>query len=256
MITSAKNERIKDARTVREGRDPSRVFVEGQRLVGEALEAGLEVEAVLGLPELRSRFEGRMDPALWIDVTSGVMKSLADTVSPQGVALIAQRPQSCLANVWSAPGTPLILVLDRLQDPGNVGTLIRTAEAAGVTGVVALAGSADPFSPKALRSSMGSAFRLPVVTGETGPEVLREAADRGFSILAADGLGAVPFLEVDWRGPLALVLGNEGRGVDPELMGLCQKRVTIPMAGQVESLNVATAGAVLLFEAARQRTGL
>ena len=183
------------------------------------------------------------------------MKSLADTVSPQGVVVIARRPRAGNGDLWSATETPLVLVLDRLQDPGNVGTLLRSAEGAGVTAVAVLEGTADPFSPKALRSSMGSAFRLPVVTELNGREFLEQARTRGCAVLAADGGGAVSFRRTDWTRPTVLVVGNEGRGVAQDLLEACDQRVAIPMRGSVESLNVATAGAVLLFEAARQREG-
>lgn len=253
-ITSVKNERVKFARSVREGREKGLLFVEGERLVEDGLKTGLEIEAVFCVPEMAERYEGRFEAELVV-VTPEVMRSLGDTVTPQGIVVLLRRRDGELGRLWETnrESAPLVLAMDRLQDPGNVGTLLRTAEAAGLTGVVALEGTADPFSPKALRSSMGSVFRVPVETGVVGSDAVEEAKRRGLQVVAADGEATTSFREMDWTKPTLLILGNEGRGVSPELLERCEVRVRIPMMGEVESLNVATAGAVLLFEAARQR---
>lgn len=252
MITSAKNERIKQARAVREGRVSDRIFIEGEKLTTEALTAGVKVKTVFGLEALRDGWIEQLPEECWVDVTVEVMKSLADTVSPQGVVVIAERPKGATDFLSRVP-QGVALMLDRLQDPGNVGTLIRTAEGAGVSGVVATAGTADPFSPKALRSSMGSAFRMPFHHGGEGLSVVQQAREKGWAVVAADGAGAVSFREWDWRQPTLLILGNEGGGVQQALLEGCDQRLAIPMQGEVESLNVASAGAVMVFEAQRQQ---
>jgi TrmH family RNA methyltransferase len=148
---------------------------------------------------------------------------------------------------------PLILGLDRIQDPGNLGTLVRTAEAAGVSGLFAFAGSADAFSPKTLRSSMGSAFRLPILPDVSGLGTLDTCRSRGLKTVVATGETELSHYDYDWRQPTLLILGNEGRGVSAEIMSACDHRVRIPLHEPVESLNVAAAGAAILFEAVRQR---
>jgi TrmH family RNA methyltransferase len=157
------------------------------------------------------------------------------------------------ASVLSEASATLFLGLDRVQDPGNMGTLIRTAEAAGVGGIVALGGSVDVFSPKVLRSSMGSAFRLPILANATVEQLISLRESHGLKIVAAAGEGEIDYTDYDWQQPTLLLLGNEGRGVDAALMSQCDARLRIPLLNGVESLNVAAAGAVMLFEAARQR---
>jgi TrmH family RNA methyltransferase len=174
---------------------------------------------------------------------------VADTVKTQGLILIAERRESTLQQACAGE---LTLVLDSVQDPGNVGALLRTAEAAGVGGIVLLEGCADPASPKALRSAMGSAFRLPVARGITAEDLLDHLAEHRIRAVVTAGVDAVRHTDFHWRQRIALILGNEGNGVRNTLLEACADRVCIQMKGSVESLNVAAAGAVLLFEAARQ----
>jgi TrmH family RNA methyltransferase len=150
-------------------------------------------------------------------------------------------------------GRPLVLVAVGIQNPGNVGALLRAAEAAGATGAYLAFGCADPFSWKALRGSMGSAFRLPHLRRVGARDVLERLAGRGLATIAATSSGEKRYDEVDLTRPVALVVGSEGAGLDEELLGAVSARVAIPMAGGVESLNVAVAAGILLFEAARQR---
>jgi TrmH family RNA methyltransferase len=191
------------------------------------------------------------------------MESLADTVSPQGVLGVVRRlpfqpgysPGSSAEDSanFSVPNPPLVLILDRIQDPGNLGTLLRTAEAAGVTAVWLLKGTADLFSPKVLRATMGSIFRVPIVTNvEAG--AVQELRSQGVGLLAAAvEAAALPYYEADLSKPLALVLGNEANGLADWLKMASDQLVTIPLAGAAESLNAAVAGAVILFEVRRQR---
>ena len=258
IISSSSNERIKHARRVRDGREEGLILVEGLRLAEEALRSGLQVEAALvsaGTAEARlatliTQIEAQQAP-VW-QVRHEVLNALTDTVQSQGVALIARRPQRLLKDFTALPGT-LFLALDRVQDPGNMGTLLRTAEAAGVSGLIALGGSVDVHSPKVLRSSMGSAFRLPLITEATADLLMQFRTGRGLCLVAAAGEGEMDYDHHDWRQPTLLLLGNDGRGVADDLLQACDKRLRIPMANGVESLNVAAAGAVMLFEAARQR---
>lgn len=182
-----------------------------------------------------------------------VMAFASDLTTPPGLIVRADRPSPLPADrpFWSAPA-PLLVVLEGLQSPANVGAVLRAAEAAGAHGVLWTPGTADPWGPKALRASAGSAFRLPLVPFASIKEALTFLTTQGVTPVAADARADRSHTERDWTGPTALVLGSEGRGLT-DLGGLNVERVRIPMAGAVESLNVAVAAGVLLFEAARQR---
>jgi TrmH family RNA methyltransferase len=261
QITSASNEKIKHARKVREGRDTSLIFIEGLRLAEEAVQSGLVIEiAFLEIteqpsPRLTSLCQNLKEAGIPLfEITSELIRSLGDTVQSQGIILLAKRPQKELSKLLETD-KPLLLGLDRIQDPGNLGTLIRTAEAAGVCGIFSLKGSTDAFSPKVLRSAMGSAFRLPLIEKAQREDLLALQQNAGIKIVAAAGEGEMDYTDYNWKQPTLLLLGNEGQGVAPELMEQCDMRLRIPMHAGVESLNVAAAGAVMLFEAARQRRG-
>ncbi len=256
LITSSSNERIKHARRVRDGRERDWIFVEGERLVAECVASGLKVESCFALeepPPSQAALLAGLQCSVF-HLSEPVMDSLSDTISTQGLIVIAERPWPGPDRVFGAEN-PLIVGLDRVQDPGNVGTLLRTAEAAGASGIMSFQGSADAYSPKTLRSAMGSAFRLPIVADVSGAGAVSACRAKGIRCVAACGDGEVRYDDYDWRQPTMLILGNEGRGVEPELALLCDVRVSIPLHSSVESLNVAAAGAAILFEAARQRRG-
>jgi RNA methyltransferase, TrmH family len=259
ILTSPRSDHVKAARLVREGRDKSLLFVEGARLVRDCVASGLAIPTAFHsadpAPEVASLLDDlRRSGARLFAATPEVLASLADTVTPQGIIVLARRPSSDPDSFWSRlPGSPLLVALDRVQDPGNLGTLLRTAEAAGAHGALTLSGSADPFSPKALRASMGSAFRLPLLTGLSTSDLLAAASARHLKTFAAAGGAAASYRDLDWTGPTLLLLGNEGRGIDPGLLAVCDHPVRIPIQPGVESLNGAAAAAVLLFEAAHQR---
>ena len=148
----------------------------------------------------------------------------------------------------------MVLMLSQVQDPGNVGAIIRAAEACGATGVVAGEGTADPFGWKALRGAMGSTFRVPVATGHTLAEAVAAARAAGLRVFATGARDGTPLAACDLRGPSAILFGGEGAGLPQDLQDASDERLTIPMRPPVESLNVAIAAALVLYEAARQRT--
>ncbi|RKW70823.1 TrmH family RNA methyltransferase [Galactobacter caseinivorans] len=207
-------------------------------------------------------------------VTEEVLAALTDTVSPQGVVARCALPQTSLADVV-LPGAGLIAVLARVQDPGNAGTILRAADAAGATGVIALSGTVDLFSPKVVRSTVGSLFHLPAVTGVSLTELGSALSGVGITALAADGYGdtdldvlqddaAARRVGVTAKGaaqrvalsaPTAWLFGNEGSGLSDEELAACRARVAIPLYGAAESLNVGTAATLCLYASARAQRG-
>jgi RNA methyltransferase, TrmH family len=260
VIMSPSNERLKHARRVRDGREPDLIFVEGERLVEECLQSGLKLRACFHEPDPTLRAQRLIDemasrgcpiyPAI-----RGALETVGDTVNTQGLIVIAEKPEFNFDRALQARDgvAPLLVCLDSAQDPGNFGAIVRTAEAAGASGVVATKGSVDAFAPKTLRSSMGSAFRLPVVTGVEGGDLALACGSAKLSMVATTAGGETVYTDYDWRKPTMVVFGNEARGVGRELLERCDERLRIPLSAPVESLNMAAAAAVILFEAARQR---
>ncbi len=259
-ITSPANERLKYARRARDGREPELIFVEGERLIEECLQSGLKLTACFHLPDPNRRAQmiiaemARHNIPLY-PATEAALATVSDTVNSQGLIAIAKRPVFDFNQTLSARdgASPLVVCLDSVQDPGNFGTIVRTSEAAGASGVVALKGSVDAFAPKTLRGSMGSAFRLPVATEVGIEELLANSRAASLKIVATAGGGETVYSDYDWLRPTMVIFGNEARGVGAELLERCDERLRIPLRAPVESLNVAAAAAVVLFEAARQR---
>jgi RNA methyltransferase, TrmH family len=245
-------------------RESQRVFVaEGIHLAQEALAAGAAIEAAVVSPRLLTNEEGR-DLALRLraagvnvyESSDATLDALQDARSPQPVVLIVRRePASLQAVAAGRGGTPLLVVACGVQEPGNVGALLRTADAAGATGFVTTPGSASLTHPRAVRASMGAIFRLPAVEAPL-IDVLEEVHSRQFTVIGADARGVVDQDSADWRGALALFLGGEGAGLPPPVAERIDQRVAIPMAPGVESLSVTAAAAVLLFAAAGQRRAI
>lgn len=177
---------------------------------------------------------------------------VSDTKTPQGVLCVVKRREYCLEDMLEAKDA-FLLVLDNLQDPGNVGTIFRAAEGAGVTGIILSSDCADIYNPKTIRSTMGSVYRVPFYyTGRMG-EVLDRINKAGISAYAAHLDGKCAYDEADYREPCAFLIGNEGNGLRDETAKRAKEFIRIPMHGRVESLNAAVAASILMFEAARQR---
>lgn len=184
-------------------------------------------------------------------VSDAVMKKIADTDTPQGIIAVCKMQNVTLDKLFSKG--EMLLVLDRVGDPGNLGTMLRTADAAGIGGVVLLKGCVDIYAPKTVRSSMGSLFHVPVVSGIGEDNFIAEAKDAGYELLVTSLEGADNLYKADLGGRIAFVMGNEAGGVSANLLERADKRVFIPMAGRAESLNVAMAAGVVMFEALRRR---
>jgi RNA methyltransferase, TrmH family len=187
-------------------------------------------------------------------VPADIFDSVVQTETPQPVAALVEMPDWTWSHVVRGRGAwdPLVLVLAGIQDPGNFGTILRSAEAFGATGVVALPGTVNAWNPKAVRASAGSIFRMPVLSLEL-KECLRDLREGGMRILTTTVHGAEPADMINFTGPVALVIGSEAKGVPDEIARHADASVTIPCPGPVESLNAAVATSVLLYEACRQR---
>jgi TrmH family RNA methyltransferase len=212
------------------------------------------VEAHAGTGARDAAARARQHGARVLEVAPGVLESAAATVTPNGVAAIARRPEVDRAGALAAARRAgLALVLVDVADPGNAGTLLRAAESAGAGAVLFCGGSVDPCNPKCVRASAGAVFHVPVTNGGEAVEVLEAVADAGLRRVATTAHGATPYDRVDLTGPVAIVLGNEARGLPAEVLEAVELTVSIPTVGRTESLNVAMAGSVLCLEALRQR---
>lgn len=237
----------------RSAREEERAFVlEGTKLLREALDAGAPIEAVFIAP-------GAADPAidravdaglLLFELAPGVIERVADTVTPQPVMAVVGMVDVELDAVREP--TFVVVCVD-VRDPGNAGTVLRSAEAAGAGAVVCCTGSVDLYNPKTVRASAGSLFHVPVVAGGDPMHVLDTIAAWGLHRLGTDASGGVPYDQADLTRPVALVLGNEANGLPEGVQRALDGVVTIPMVGRSESLNVGMAASVLCFETARQR---
>lgn len=264
MITSRHNPLAQRARAARDGKLGDLIFVEGVRLCEEAARARLPVEDVIFTAAAAGGDRGRSllarlarAGARLSEVSQGVIEFLADTKTPQGLIALARRPDADRASLERAlPPDPLLVVMHRINNPANAGAMLRVAEAAGASGVVATAGSADLFSPKALRGAMGSSFRLPLWSGAEFAEVLDWCRARGIQTAGTHLEAAHTHTEVDWTAAYAIVMGAEGSGLTEKEARTTDLRIRVPMRPPVESLNVAAALAVILYEAARQRGSL
>jgi RNA methyltransferase, TrmH family len=277
-ITSRDNKWLKKFRTALRGSGPAgpdALGLEGRKLVEGALRAGFTAEALLvteaeeehlaRILQAARASEAGIRQSRILRTTAKLFAGLAGTETPQGIAgLFQQRTWKFEDVLHGIPSrgaglygrnSPLVVVLTEIQDPGNTGTIIRSAEAFGVTGVVATRGAADPWSPKALRASAGSALRLPVLRGMAIPTLLAELRAAKVKIYATTTRGdsVSLFPSETFQGPSAIFIGNEGSGLPAEVEGAADAKISIPMNDTVESLNAGVAASLLLYEIARSR---
>ena len=253
LVTSRANPRVKQLRAAVAGDArlaSGLVALEGEHLLEEAVRSGQAIKTVFVL-------ERRSVPA-WVPggvevirLPVDIFASCTETAAPQGLAALMVPPVSTVESMLT--GTPLLLVAVGLQDPGNLGTLVRSAQAFGATGVLLTAGTVSAWNGKAMRASAGAVFHVPLAASSA--DGMRALQARGVRVLAAVKEDATPAHEAALCGPVALLVGNEGAGLDGEWLGLADGRVTVPCPGAVESLNAAVAGSLLLYEASRQRAG-
>lgn len=253
MITSKSNVRIKQIQKLqasRKSRVESGLFVvEGLRIFREVpkdmlVMTYLTESFLVKYPDLVGDLEYEL-------VSDLVMKAISDTQNPQGILAVVKQPVWAFDQVVGG-ASPCLIVLENLQDPGNLGTIIRTAEAAEVTGLILSHDSVDIFSPKVVRSTMGSIFRMPFIYEENLFNMVEMLHDRGIDTFAAH-LSGQNFYEQDYNSKCAFLIGNEGNGLTEALTQLAAHKIKIPMGGKIESLNAAIAATVLIYEAMRQR---
>jgi TrmH family RNA methyltransferase len=256
VITSRQHPIVKEFRELARG-DRDLMLLDGWHLLTEAASAEIPVEkiAICGPPsssEQRVVDHLRRHGAQIVDVSGTVLNALSPVNAPTGVVASARRP-SVTQTAILKPAPALVLAATGLQDPGNAGAIIRSAAAAGATGVVLDEASADPWGWKALRASMGSAFHVPVLRSRAIGTLINDWRSAGLRIAATVPRAGTSMHNVDFTPPTALLLGGEGAGLPDSLIAAADVRVSIPMRGGIESLNAAVAAAVLLYEAQRQR---
>lgn len=261
-ITSRDNQRLVNARKVRDGKVKNLIFIEGRRLVNEFLRSGLPITECFVIEGFNNRelvTEVAETLANIVEVPERIFRSVSDTDNSQGIIIIAERPkytvgviEECLKSEKSA--LPIVLFLKEISNPSNLGAILRTAEAAGVSGIVISENSADVYSPKALRAAMGASFRLKIWGNAAFDEVLYWAKKANLIATAADTRAGDDYIKIDWKTPRLLIFGSEAHGLSSSELENIGQKIRIPMENGVESLNLAVSAGIILFEAKRQNT--
>ena len=260
LISSRNNPAIKNIRALRDRKERERTglcFLEGIRIVGEAAQLNAEIQSLIVAPELlKSDFANALVQAQRaqnisvIEVSSDVFESLSEKQGPQGIAAVVKQQWQPLSTFNIRLGfraaAPLVVALDSPQDPGNIGTILRTSDAVGATGVILLGPSADPYDPSALRASMGAAFSQHLARASYDEFVAWHKAS-GFTVVGTSDKAELDYRDCTYNSPIILLMGSERSGLVPELHAVCDAMVRIPMLGRSDSLNLAVATGVMLY---------
>lgn len=255
MITSTSNVQIKEITALlkksKERKEKKAFVIEGRKMFEEICQdKSRVVKAYFSESYVKEQYEGRELPDIPHEIVAdSVFDSMAETVTPQGVLAIVKMPEYSLEDMIERAGT--LVLLENLRDPGNLGTIIRTAEAAGVSGVILSKESVDIYNPKVIRSTMGAVYRVPFLYAEDFLTLLQRLREQDVRLLAAHLKGQKTFDKADYSGKVGILIGNEANGLSEEASELANEEVLIPMAGSVESLNAAIAAALLMYEAFR-----
>lgn len=259
-ISSRSNPLVARFRDAARSRDATgTLLLDGEHLIEEALGSNVALDVVAladGIVDANPRLVDRLERAGVdvVGVTSQVMAAMSPVKQPTGLVALARATVASLDEVMA--GAPqLIVILQGVQDAGNVGAIVRAADGCGATGLVAAEGTADPFGWKALRGAMGSTFRIPIATRQATAATLTRLRDHGVSVVATVPRDGTPLPAFSFTGPVAIVLGGEGPGLLPDAVAQADLRLSIPMRQPVESFNVAITAALILYEAAKQRHG-
>ena len=257
-IRSRQHPLVKTFRTVSRG-DATRALLDGWHLLREAIAANIVIDTVAIAGKIASKSDAVLvdelaarSSAKVVSVSTAVMNAISPVRSPTGAVAIVRRRESTVAELLSPPPGLVVFAID-VQDPGNTGAIIRAAEAGGATGVVLAGESADPWAWKALRAAMGSTFRVPIWRQRDAQAACETLRAQGLTLAATVARGGIAMDEADLRRPTALLLGGEGGGLSAAVLATADSRITIPMQQPVESLNVAVACGVIVYEARRQR---
>lgn len=257
MITSASNGKIKTIQNLRKKakyRKEEKLFIiEGTRLFQETPKELLKEIYVSESAE--NSLKSELIDVKYEVISDNIFASICDTQTPQGILAVVKQPMHSLEQIL-AKENPLLLILEDLQDPGNLGTIMRTAEGAGVTGIIMSKGCVDIYNPKVVRSTMGSIYRMPFVYLENEDEfagIFRQLKEKNVVTYGAALMESKDYDKYSYEKGTAFVIGNEGNGLSENTLSLCEKYVKIPMCGQLESLNAAVASSILMYEAFRQR---
>lgn len=260
-ITSRDNQRVKHARAVREGSTKDAIFVEGLRLAEEALRSDLKIFDVLisesfAVSESGQAFLQNFQYSNFALVIDKIFDSLSDTKTSQGIILICEKPATgkiLIENILSKKESlPIVVLLHKINNPSNLGAILRTCEAVNVAGMILTRDSADAFSPKSLRGAMGAVFRIPLWIKVDFYEVLEWAKEKNLTSICADAHAKKSYLDTNWKRPKLLIFGSEAQGLSIEEKAKVNESLLIPMENKVESLNLAVSCGIILFEAKRQ----
>lgn len=259
-IESGDNSRLRAVRKLQQKKhrdSEGKFIIEGINLVSEAVSKGIHIDTLLVADGFKSDDiidKCNADGTEVCIVNRAVFEKIADSMNGSGVIAIVDKPGYTLEYAMSIIGeTDNVVVLDRLQDPGNIGTIIRTSVAAGYKAIFAVKGTADVFSLKVLRATAGMIFYMPIVYLDSSDELLDVVKKLGKRICVTVPVGGVPYYDVDMSKDIALVIGNEGNGISDEIIAGADELITIPMAGDIESLNAAVSAGILMYEAMRGR---
>ncbi len=252
MISSASNDFVKHIKKLQDKksyrREMGSFVVEGLRLVKDGLG---NIHTIVMSESFDASLIGDLNGRETITVTDKVFKEITDTVNPQGIMGIAKM---CSVTEEEIGGeNPFIIFCDAVSDPGNMGTIIRTADAAGASAVVLGSGCVDLYNPKTVRSTMSSLFNVTTIETQDSIKTLEKFKEKGIKILGTTPSGNKDIYAVDFKGPVAVVIGNEANGICDEILDLCDEKLKIPMLGSTESLNASVAAAVTMYEVLRQR---
>ncbi len=257
-IVSRDNGRLVHARKVRDGKVRSQMFIEGRRLVNEALSSDLVIDECFVSEDFRDAEMlddvSKRTEAI-AQISGRLFRSVADTDHSQGIILIAKRPEGLAERIDLRLGIsslPIVVFLKEINNPSNLGAVLRTAEAAGVAGIIVSTNSADVYSPKSLRAAMGASFRLPIWNDADLGDVLRWARAKNFRTTATSSSTVISYTELDWKIPRLLIFGSEAHGLSDTELASIDEAVKIPMENDVESLNLAVSAGIILFEAKRE----
>jgi TrmH family RNA methyltransferase len=259
-ITSRQNPLVARFRTAARGDIGGVLLLDGAHLVADAIAAAVTFQlaavtpASVEQPDVRTLVDALAgDGVEVITVSASVMDAASPVKTPSGIVALAERPAMDIDRLYAGPAAFVLIAID-VQDPGNLGAIVRVAEAAGATGFVAAGGSANPFGWKALRGSMGSALRLPIASEISADEAVAEARRRGCRVIASVPRDGQPLFDADLTGPIAVLIGGEGQGLSAAVTDAADDRITVPMQPPVESLNAAVTAALIVYETRRQRS--